>query len=204
SRLELLDVSASAEEVVQRITTSPRSRYPVVDGSADRVLGVVHVKDVIRAEQAGDVVLGQLVRPLPVVSATTTAERLLAMFKEDRTHACLVVDEAGSTLGFVTLDDVVAEVVDDHVLAGSHAIEEDDDGSFVLDGEVTLADVEERLGVELTHPEVNTVAGLVLAEHGTVPEEGATVVVGGVDLVVEEVRGVKVTRVRLRRRPPAP
>lgn len=199
SRLEVLDVSASAEDVNERITMSPRSRYPVVDGSLDRVLGVVHIKDVIRAEQAGTVVLEQLVRPLPTVAATTTAERLLAMFKADRTHACLVVDEFGSTLGFVTLDDVVAEVMDDHVLAGSHAIEQAEDGSFVLDGEVTLSDVEERLGVELTHPEVTTVAGLVLAEHGTVPEPGATLVVGGVRLTVDEVRGVKITRVRLRR-----
>lgn len=199
SRLEVLDVSDPEAEVVERIVSSPRSRYPIVDGSLDRVLGVLHIKDFIRAEQAGvPVVLEQLVRPLPVVPATTTAERLLALFKTDRTHAALVVDEFGSTLGFVTMDDVVAEVMDDDVVDGSPAVRRFDDGSLSLDGEVTLVDLREDEGIGLEHPEVATVAGLVLAEHGTVPEEGVVVTVDGCRLTVEEVRGLKITRVLLR------
>ena len=112
SRLDHLDVSASADEIDDRIVASDRSRYPVVDRSLDRVVGVLHIKDFIRARQRGTAVdLGSLVRPLPTFAATATAEQLLDRFREDRVHAALVVDEHGGTLGFVTLDDVIADVM---------------------------------------------------------------------------------------------
>jgi CBS domain containing-hemolysin-like protein len=111
-----LDVTAAPDEVAARIATSPRSRYPVVAGDLDHVVGVVHIKDFIRARQR-DLPLGldHLVRPAPTVAATATAEDLLALFKRDRTHAALVVDDGGRTVGFVTMDDVIAEVMDEEV-----------------------------------------------------------------------------------------
>jgi CBS domain containing-hemolysin-like protein len=198
SRLEVLDVSATPEEVEARVAASPRSRYPVIDGDLDRVVGVVHIKEVIRARELGSSLgLDQLAQPLHSVPATATAEQLLERFKRDRMHASLVVDEFGGTLGLVTLDDVIAEVMDEDATDGSPAVRHPD-GSVSLDGEVTLAELRDDHGLSLAHAEVTTVAGLVLASLGRIPEVGATVALQGHEVTVEEMQGRKITRVRVR------
>lgn len=199
SRIEAVEVSAPSEEVISQIESSPRSRYPVIDGSLDNVVGVLHIKDFIRAwEQGSSPGLESLARPLPTVAATATAEQLLDRFKRDRTHASLVIDEFGNTLGFVTLDDIVAEVMDDELERASRLAAPRKDGSLSLDGETTLAELKEGHNIVFTRPDVTTIAGLLLAGHGTVPEVGASVEVSDYQLVVEEMEGRKITRVLVR------
>jgi CBS domain containing-hemolysin-like protein len=175
SRIDSIDASAAPDEIVARITASSRSRYPVVDGSLDRVVGVLHIKDFIRAHQrGGSVALGELVRPIPSVAATVNAETLLELFRRDRTHAALVVDEHGGILGLVTMDDIIAEVMDDEVSSDSEPVRHDD-GSLGLDGEITLAELEDDHGIVIVNPAVTTIAGVVLAATATVPAVGTTV-----------------------------
>lgn len=198
SRIEALDVGTPPDEITARITSSGRSRYPVVDGSLDRVLGVLHIKDFIRAQQRGASLSPRdLARPIPTVAATASAEVVLDRFRRDRIHAALVVDEHGGTLGLVTMDDVIAEVMDaeDHS-ADSEAVRHDD-GSLSLDGEVTLAELEVDHGIVLTNPMVTTIAGVVLAATGVLSTPGATVAADGYDLTVEEMLGRKITRIRI-------
>ncbi|HUP75518.1 MAG TPA: hemolysin family protein [Acidimicrobiales bacterium] len=198
SRVEVFSVTATPEEIAARIAASPRSRYPVVDGDLDRVVGVLHIKDFIRAHQQGlPLDLERLVRPATSVAASASAEQLLAQFKRDRMHASLVVDEFGGTLGFVTLDDIIAEVMDVHIAAGSDVVRRDD-GSLTLDGEVTLSELRDHHRMTIEHPDVTTIAGLVLAQHGTVPAAGVSVRYQGYDLMVEQVEGHKITRVAVR------
>lgn len=199
-RMEVLDLQTPIDEVTRRIKDSPRSRYPVVDGGLDRVVGMLHVKDLIRAVQTTDSPeLSPLLRHLPTVAATASAERLLERFKAEQTHATLVVDEFGGTLGLVTLDDVLAEVMDDPTASSSAAVVRGDDGTVVLDGGVTLADLRDDHDIDLTEPGVATVAGLVLARLGRTPEVGATVPLSdGMTLEVEALEGRRIARVRLR------
>ncbi|MGF1618772.1 MAG: hemolysin family protein [Acidimicrobiia bacterium] len=199
SRIEAIDVSATPEVVIRRIESSPRSRYPIIDGSLDNVVGVLHIKDFIRAREQGSTPrLESLARALPTVAATATAEQLLTRFKKDRTHASLVIDEFGNTLGFVTLDDIVAEVMDDELEMVPGLPADREDGFLSLDGETTLAELKEDHGIEFIRPGVTTIAGLLLAGHGTVPEVGASIEVHGHQLVVEEMEGRKITRVLVR------
>lgn len=197
-RLQVIDVGATPDEVAAQIAASPRSRYPVIDGDLDHVVGVLHIKDFIRASHRASTDLRALVRPLPTVAATASAEQLLERFKRSRTHACLVVDEFGGTLGLVTLDDVIAEVMEEGDDFGSTEAVHHDDGSVSLDGEVTLAELRDDHGLEFTNADVTTVAGLVLAAHGTVPAVGASVRVEAHEITVEDMQGHKITRVRLR------
>lgn len=198
SRIEALDLDAQPDEITARITASERSRYPVTDGSLDRVVGVLHIKDFIRAQQRGEsLALRELVRPIPIVASTASAERVLDRFRRDRTHAALVVDEHGGTLGLVTMDDVIAEVMDDESHSADSAAVRHDDGSLSLDGEVTLAELENDYGIVLTNPEVTTIAGIVLAATGTLSTSGTTITAAGHDLTVEEMRGRKITRIRI-------
>lgn len=197
-RLEALAVTAGAQEVLARIAASARSRYPVYEHTLDEIIGVLHVKDFIRARVSGrSLQLGGLVRPLPSVAASASAEELLALFKREHLHAALVVDEFGGTLGFVTMDDLIEDVMEEDA-AASGWVQVNADGSYTLDGEVTLSELREGHGLSLHSEDVSTIAGLLLAEHGTVPEPGTTVHVQGHDLTAEAVEGFKITRVRVR------
>jgi CBS domain containing-hemolysin-like protein len=199
SRIEALDIETPSEEIVARVTASGRSRYPVIDGSLDRVVGVLHIKDFIRARQrGGPLTLRELVRPIPTIASTASAEQVLDRFRRDRTHAAMIVDEHGGTLGIVTMDDVIADVMDDDAHSADSAPLRHDDGSLSLDGEVTLNELEDDHGIVITNREVTTIAGIVLATTSTIPPVGTTVTVQGHDLTVEEVRGRKITCVRIR------
>jgi CBS domain containing-hemolysin-like protein len=198
-RVEALDISTPPDEITALITASARSRYPVIDASLDQVVGVLHIKDFIRAQQrGGSLTLAQLVRPIPTIAGTASAEQVLDRFRRDRTHAALVVDEHGGTLGLVTMDDVIAEVMDDGVHSADSAAVRNDDGSLSLDGEVTLNELEDDHGMLIVNPEVTTIAGVMLAATSTVPTLGTTVIVDGHELTVEEMLGRKITRIRVR------
>lgn len=197
-RMRALDLQTPTADVARLVATSSLSRYPVTDGALDRVVGVLHTKDFIRARtQQGEVSLAALVRSLPTVLGSSTADELLELFKRSRVHAALVVDEFGGTLGFVTLEDLVADVIDEEDAEPDAWIHREADGSLLLDGEVTLAELRENHGLALEHEEVETVAGLFLAASGLVPSPGDMIEVAGHRLVAEDVQGIKITRVRV-------
>ncbi|MGH1491457.1 MAG: hemolysin family protein [Acidimicrobiales bacterium] len=196
SSIVAIDQMATPDEVSTLIASSPRSRYPVVDGDLDHVVGMLHIKDFIRANTLKTFVsLAEIVRPLPVVAATTSAEELLEQFKQGNNHAALVIDEFGATVGFVSLDDVMDEIMEDETagLISRHA-----DGSMSVFGETTLSDLRDELDDPLfDHEDIVTIAGLVLAHAGVVPDVGAAFNHGPYLLTVEQVDGRKITRVRI-------
>lgn len=200
TRLIAIPASASGSDVAAIVAREKLARYPVYGTSLDDVLGVLHVKDFIRRRLAeGDINLKTVVRPLPRVAAGMSALELMTLFKKQRVHAALVVDEFGGTLGFVTMDDLVADLIDQDDGVSSDWIRKLPDGTLLLDGEVTLAELEEDHGIMLDHPEVTTVAGLFLAESGVLPDIGDRLERGRVRLVAEDVQGMKIMRVRLER-----
>ncbi len=203
SHIRAIDLHAERSEIARRVLGSATSRYPVYDGDLDHVVGLLHVKDFVRATQTGGPIeLGKLVRRLPTVPGSTKADVLLERFKNERVHASLVVDELGSTIGFVTLDDIISEVMDDP--SGDHDLPAviHDEHSATLDGETTLTELEEDYGFVLSHSDVTTLAGLVLAETGVVPTKGTRVEVQDHELEVIGTTGMKITQVKITRRPP--
>ncbi len=199
AEIDALDIGTSTAELARSIERSGRSRYPVVDGDLDHVVGMLHVKDFIRATQPGPPPdLTELLRPLPTVAASVSAERLLERFKRERSHAILVVDEFGGTLGLVTLDDLIIEVMDEEVAVDPTEVVGHDDGSLSLAGGVTLSELRDDYGIDFSGSDATTVAGLVLAAHGRVPAVGTSVESNEHLFEVEEVDGRRITRVRLR------
>ncbi|NNE11241.1 MAG: CBS domain-containing protein, partial [Ilumatobacter sp.] len=200
SHIRAIEHDASRADIAARIQASPTSRYPVFVDDLDHVIGLLHVKDFVRASQADDPIdLTTLVRRLPTVGENTAADDLLARFKNERVHAALVVNELGSTIGLVTLDDIISEVMDDP--AGDHDLPAvvHDDGSVTLDGETTLTELLEDHGLTFEHDGVTTLAGLVLAETGTLPAVGDRVESQGHELTVEALDGHKLTQIRVNR-----
>ena len=191
-----VDKTASPDQIADVIATSARSRYPVIDGDLDHVVGMLHIKDFIRSSQLGTYTsLEEIVRPLSVVAAKTTAEDLLEDFKRGQGHAALVVDEFGSTVGFISLDDVIDEIMEDD----EHEwLLSETDGVLVVDGEAPLFEIREVLGESFEgHGDVSTIAGLLLDYTGEVPEVGAEVNHGDYVLSAVEVEGRKVHQIKI-------
>ncbi len=204
AHIRAIDLSAASSEVAAQVQASPTSRYPVYDGDLDHVVGLLHVKDFVRAAQAGGPVeVDKLIRRLPAVAGSTKADVLLDRFKTERIHASLVVDELGNTIGIVTLDDIISEVIDDP--AGDHDLPAviHDEHSATLDGETTLTELHEDYGFVMTHDDVTTLAGLVLSETGVVPAEGTRVEVQDHELEVVKRTGMKISQVKITRQPVA-
>ncbi|MBT8198121.1 MAG: HlyC/CorC family transporter [Acidimicrobiia bacterium] len=200
--IRAIDHDADRTDIAAQIEASPTSRYPVFVDDLDHVIGLLHVKDFVRVSQSDDPIdLTTIVRRLPTVGGKTSADVLLARFRNERIHAALVVDELGGTIGLVTLDDIISEVIDDP--AGDHDLPAvvHDDGSVTLDGETTLAELFEDYGYSFQPGGVTTLAGLVLAETGTLPPVGTRVESQGHELTVESVDAYKLTQIRVTRLP---
>mgnify|MGYP001582703985 FL=1 len=195
-----IERDASRAAIVAQSEEAPTSRLPVYVDDLDHVIGILHVKDFVRVSQPDDhVELTSLVRRLPTVGGKTGADVLLARFRNERIHAALVVDELGSTIGLVTLDDIISEVIDDP--AGDHDLPAivHDDGSVTLDGETTLTELREDHGFGFQHDRVTTLAGLVLAETGALPNVGDRLESQGYELTVEGMDAYKLTQIRVAR-----
>lgn len=196
--MAVLAVSSDTPSIAATIAGRTAARYPVYGTSLDDILGVLHVKDFIRNRVMQiETDLAAIIRPLPRVGAGMSATELMSLFKKQRIHAALVVDEFGGTLGFVTMDDLIADLIDEEDAAETRRLEVLGDGNLSLDGEVTLAELEEDHGIDIDHPEVLTVAGLFLAVNGVLPIAGDSIMVNGINLVAEEIDGLKILRVRL-------
>lgn len=195
SHIVAVDRNAPASQVMELISASPRSRYPVIDGDLDHVVGMLHIKDFIRANHTGTLgTIDSIMRELPVVAGSTSAEDLLEQFKQGN-HAALVIDEFGATAGFVSLDDVIAEVMEEEI---PELVERHADGSISVEGELSLSDLRDHFDDNrFDHEDVVTIAGLVQSYIGEVPQEGAMVEHGPYTLTVEVLDGRKIEQVRI-------
>lgn len=204
-RMVSIEASASAEQVRELLAGSEHSRFPVYEESLDNILGMLHVKDFIRADVAGrQPSLRHLARPLPSVAAESSAEDLLHTFKQARVHAALVVDEYGGTLGLVTLDDLIHEVMSDPNEEEEQWVRREADGVYLINGEMPLSDLRADYALPLQSDDATTIAGLFMEHHGVLPQPGARVELEeGFELEAADLRGLRVAWVRLRDLRPA-
>lgn len=186
------------------VGTSPHSHFPVCRNSPDQIVGVVHVKDLIAyGLLAGSSFKVTAVAQPPVfVPETMSALKLLDQFQRTKTHVAFVVDEYGGTQGLITLNDVVRAVIGDISRRGDDAppgAHRRSDGSWLLDGSLPLHEMVVTLKVssdaEAALPDVNTVAGLVLAELSHIPTPGEKIAWHGLTLEVVDMDGTRIDKV---------
>jgi len=198
-----LPVSAEFAAVEQTFASSMFSRIPVYRETLDRIEGVIHVKDVLRATAAGSEPRArELMRPVLAVPETKPLRELLREFQRERQQLGVVVDEYGGTSGIVTLEDVLEEIVgeiqDEHQRDASE-VEPQADGSFVVLGSAHVEVLEDLFGVAVGETEFDSVAGLVLDRLGRLPRPGEKVDWHGLELEAVEVDRRRLRRVRVRR-----
>lgn len=198
------DTIAECLEIAER---SRYSRFPLCEqGNLDRTLGVVHVKDLyaLRTQARTGADLRGVSRSLIYLPETARLERLLQRFLDRKLHFALVVDEYGGTTGMVTLENVLEELVgqiQDEFDHEKPRIETRGEGEWDLDGTLPLFELEELTGESLVAPEITTVSGWITRQLNGFPRYNDRVAIGGFDLKVTEVDGLRVARLRLTRRP---
>jgi CBS domain containing-hemolysin-like protein len=199
-RIAGIPVGMATDQVEALLRRSPKARYPVYEGDLDHIVGVLHVKDLLRLMVAGARVTAEDARQMPVVPETTGLNDVLTTMRRERTHMAIVVDEHGGVAGIVTLEDLVEEVVgeirdtDDAPDLSRVA----DTGDLRVLGTVRLDELGERLGRTLEHPEVDSVSGLILALLGRAARVGDVVGYAGLRFEVTAVQGPGVAECAVR------
>lgn len=204
-RMEVVGVEADMplDEIIALATQSTFTKFPVYEDSLDQILGVLHVKELLRAMQSPDCrdcTARSLVKEAIYVPETISVSVLLQQFREHRQHIAIVLDEFGGTAGLVTLEDLLEEIVgevSDPFDTLTPKIEKLPDGTFGIDGLALIEDVNDSLGLNLVDPDYDTIAGYVLGRLGRIPRVNDVVEGDGVRLRVEKMDGLRVDRISL-------
>ncbi|AXI77930.1 hemolysin family protein [Peterkaempfera bronchialis] len=204
TEVTFLDADRPLDEVRAEVGRYPHSRYPVVEGSYDAVVGFVHVRDLYRPDDGDGErarTVRDLARPVKLLPATKRVLPSMSEMRREGHHLAMVVDEYGGTAGIVTLEDLVEEVVgeirDEYDQAATVTLRLVG-GGMEVDGLLNLADFAEETGVELPDGPYETVAGYLVAALGRLPVVGDQVVTeDGFRLSVAALDGRRVDRVRV-------
>jgi CBS domain containing-hemolysin-like protein len=202
-----IDILAAAEdqtirEVVDLVIGAGHSRIPIYRDTIDHIVGIFYVKDALRFMREGrlDVKVGEVMRPAYFVPETKKLDELLREMQSRRVHVAIVVDEYGGTAGLVTIEDILEEIVgeiQDEFDAEAPLIERVSENEVVVDALMTLDDVNDSLSLNLQAEDVDTLGGFVYSMLGRVPVKGDEITSDGARLVVEEVEGNRINKVRI-------
>ena len=198
-----ISVEMPPEEALRAVLESPYTRYPVFRGSLDDILGILHVRDLVSAlhdSGIAEVELAALLRPAYVVPETKDLAALLAEFRKTNQHMSVVVDEYGSTVGVVTLEDLLEEIVgeiEDEFDLPDESVERVDETTIRIDGTFPIDDFNEEFGTTLEHEDYHTVAGFVFDLIGRAAAPGDEVLTDGLRLTVLDVEGSRIQRLEV-------
>ena len=196
-----VDEEATYDEVMDIIKSEQFSRIPVYSETIDNVIGVINVKDFAMVENIReDFNVTKYVRE-PFY--TFEFKKIVELFKEmkkARNHIAVVLDEYGGTVGLVTIEDLVEEIVgeiEDEYDEEDNSIEVIKENEYVVDGSARLHDISELLGVDIDSEEFDSVGGLMIGALGRMPEEKEEVVSNDITFIAEEIDKNRIKKVRL-------
>jgi len=202
TRVEAYPVDIEEPELLANLSQSRFSRFPIYQGDLDNVVGILHLKDLIRQQihQPDKFDLRSLLRRAPVVPESAGVETLLSSLKRLHLHMAVVIDEYGGMAGIVTLEDLVEEVVGEVLDEFDQEIaplRELGPRELMLRGDFALSDLDvlSPLGDEV--PEVNSVGGLIVVLLDRMPQVGDQVTFGGINFTVESISGRAVQTARV-------
>ena len=215
SAIEMIDVNDSPEAILKQCLQSRYTRLPVFEGERENVVGLIHAKDLLRAiyrhggsseteaTELESFDVKEVVKPAYFIPDTTMLDDQLRQFLRRHTHFALVVDEYGALEGLITLEDILEEIVgeitDEYDLVEDGLLKRQSDGSYLVDGAITIRDLNRATDWNLPDEEANTVAGLVIHEAQTIPTAGQVFSFHGFRFEVTERVANRITRLRIRR-----
>ncbi|WP_386682190.1 HlyC/CorC family transporter [Loktanella sp. R86503] len=185
SGIEMVDADQPAADILRQCLESAHTRLPLYRDDPENIVGVIHAKDLLRAIHTNDmdgndpltrVDIMDVAMPPYFVPETTALDEQMRQFLKRKTHFALVVDEYGALQGLLTLEDIIEEIVgeiaDEFDEEDDYVVTQTEDGAYLIDGSMTIRDVNRAHDWNLPDEEANTVAGLVIHEAQIIPVEG--------------------------------
>jgi magnesium and cobalt exporter, CNNM family len=178
------------------------TRFPVYEGTIDSIVGIVHLKDAVlaMATEQLDLTVRAVMRPVLVVPESIHVDELLRQLRRRRMHMAALVDEFGGTAGIVTMEDLLEEIVGeirDEFDEETPGLAARQDGTYTIDGMMTIDEFNERFGQSIEEPAYDTIAGYVFGQLGRVAEVGDEAPIDGLLLRVEEMDGLRIASLRV-------
>ncbi|MEP0962185.1 MAG: HlyC/CorC family transporter [Roseobacter sp.] len=214
SGIEMINADNDPQDILRQCLQSNYTRLPVYQDDAENIIGVVHAKDLLRgmyniiggpegdAAKLRSFKLSDVAMKPYFVPETSTLDEQMRQFLRRRTHFALVVDEYGSLQGLITLEDILEEIVgeitDEHDPAGEQTLQATDDGQCVVDGAMTIRDLNRATDWNLPDDEANTIAGLVIHEAQMIPTVGQVFSFHGFRFEVCARDGNRITELKIR------
>jgi putative hemolysin len=202
TEVEFLDAGWSVSRAVKLAAATPHSRFPIVRGSHDEVVGFVHVRDLYTSTGTArrGTRVGDLAREVLLLPSTKRVLPALSEMRRSGDHLAVIVDEYGGTAGIVTLEDLIEELIGE--IRDEYDVVEDDakrlrGGDIEVDGLLNLDDFADETGRELPEGPYETVAGCLMSQLGRLPKHGDAVEIGGMRLKVTKMDARRVARVRV-------
>jgi len=208
-RMDLLDIDAPYDELLNLVIDTAHSRFPVHEGQRDNVIGILMAKDLLKLQRAPELNIRTLLRPAVFVPESKRLNELLRDFRSNRNHLAIVIDEFGNTAGLITIEDVLEEIVGEiedefderDAESGVYTLA---DGSHRVAGDTAISEVNGAFAVTLPSDTFDTIGGIVAHEFGRVPRRGEAVEIAGLRFEVMLTRGGAVRWFRVSRAEPAP
>ena len=205
--VSMVDANDDPEDIVRFVLTSPHTRHPVYQDSPENIIGVLHVKSLLLALQKAsednaipEITISEIAQDPYFIPETTDLFEQLQAFRARREHFALVIDEYGAFQGIVTLEDILEEIVGDIddetdiTLPGCVALS---DGTWLVDGHITIRDLNRILNWSLPDEKASTIAGLVLMESRAIPSVGQEFRFHETRFTIMEREGVRLTKIKL-------
>jgi magnesium and cobalt transporter len=184
SKMDVIDIRDAPEVFVPRVIATAHSRFPVIDGDRDKVIGILHAKELLRLYAGEKTDVRDLLRPAVFIPESKRLDALLRDFRADRHHLAIVVDEYGGTAGLITIEDVLEQIVGDiedefdYDEASDHVLKVEAGPAgprYRVRAMTALDTFNEATGASLVSPGFDTIGGLVTEQFGRVPRRGESV-----------------------------
>lgn len=199
--VDFLSLDTPSDEILERISESGHSRFPVYDESIDNVIGILYVKDIVKLlPKKEEIKLEKVVRKPFFVPESKRIDSLLREFKRRHIHIAVAVDEYGGVSGIVCMEDIIEEIVgdiQDEFDNEGEDITELSSGVWLCDARIDLDDLAEKIEAELPVDEFETLGGFVFDLFGKIPVKYEKAVWNNYDFIIQDMEGHKVKTIKI-------
>lgn len=209
SQMDVVDINETPEQFLPRVIEAAHSRFPVIDGDKDNVLGILLAKDLLRLQIGEELDMRDTLRPAVFIPESKRLNVLLKEFRASRNHMAIVVDEYGGVAGLVTIEDVLEQIVGD--IEDEYDFDEAEDniirdktGRYRVKASTLIADFNAVMGTNFPDEDFDTVGGLVLSRFGRLPKRGESIDIDGLKVQVLRADSRRVHTLVVERTAPAP
>ena len=206
AQMDVIDISEPPEQFIPFVIETAHSRFPVIDGNKDNIIGILLAKDLLRYYAGEEFEVRDMLRPAVFVPESKRLNILLRDFRSNRNHIALVVDEYGGVCGMVTIEDVLEQIVGE--IEDEYDFDEDEDNiisvgqdTWRVKAATEIEDFNQTLGSEFSDEDYDTVGGLVLKAAGQLPKRGTHVTIGEMHFTVLRVDSRRLYSLLVERKP---